>query len=107
LLFLPLSLLPYRAAYFGFLSFNVIALAITFKFLRLWMRNLAAIYPWLPHAMFLAFLPIAAALIQGQDSILLLILFAAALFSLRSGRELTAGVLVSGWGCSSFKSPFQ
>ena len=102
LLFLPFSLLSYRAAYFGFLSFNVIALALTFKFLRLWMRNLAAIYPWLPYAMFLAFLPIAAALIQGQDSILLLMLFAAALVSLRSRRELTAGVLV-GLGLFKFQ----
>ena len=102
LLFLPFSLLSHRAAYFGFLSFNVIALALTFKFLRLWMRNLAAIYPWLPYAMFLAFLPIAAALIQGQDSILLLMLFAAALVSLRSRRELTAGVLV-GLGLFKFQ----
>jgi hypothetical protein len=102
LLFLPFSLLPYRAAYFGFLSFNVIALAITFKFLRLRMRNLAAIYPWLPHAMFLAFLPVAAALIQGQDSILLLTLFAAALVSLHNRRELTAGVLV-GLGLFKFQ----
>ena len=67
------------------------------------MKNLAAIYRWLPPAMFLAFLPIAAALLQGQDSILLLTLLAAALVSLHSGREFAAGVL-AGWDCSSFRS---
>jgi len=66
------------------------------------MKNLAAIYRWLPPAMFLAFLPIAAALLQGQDSILLLTLLAAALVSLLSGRELAAGVLV-GLGLFKFQ----
>jgi len=102
LLFVPFSLLSYRAAYFALLGFNLTGLAITFKLLRPGMKNLAAIYRWLPPAMFLAFLPIAAALLQGQDSILLLTLLAAALVSLHSGRELAAGVLV-GLGLFKFQ----
>src|SRR5207244_7221492 len=63
---------------------------------------LAVIYRWLPPVMFLAFLPVAAALLQGQDSILLLTLLAASLVSLHSGRELAAGVLV-GLGLFKFQ----
>src|SRR5437667_12739392 len=94
LLFVPFSLLSYRTAYFTLLGLNVTVLAITFKFLRPWMKNLAVIYRWLPPVMFLAFLPIAAALLQGQDSILLLTLLAAALVSLISGwRSCRAGIV--------------
>src|SRR2546422_2817158 len=102
LLFVPFSLLSYRTAYFTLLGLNVTVLAITFKFLRPWMKNLAVIYRWLPPVMFLAFLPVAAALLQGQDSILLLTLLAASLVSLHSGRELAAGVLV-GLGLFKFQ----
>src|SRR5207248_1809117 len=87
---LVLGLSAYRTAYFTLLGLNVTVLAITFKFLRPWMKNLAVIYRWLPPVMFLAFLPVAAALLQGQDSILLLTLLAASLVSLHSGRELAA-----------------
>ncbi len=102
LLFVPFSLLSYRTAYFTLLGLNLTVLAITFKFLRPWMKNLAVIYRWLPPVMFLAFLPVAAALLQGQDSILLLTLLAASLVSLHSGRELAAGVLV-GLGLFKFQ----
>jgi len=53
-------------------------------------------------AMFVTFLPVSAALMQGQDSVLLLALLAAAAVTLDRGRELTAGVLV-GLGYSSFR----
>ena len=46
LLFVPFSLLSYRAAYFALLGFNLTGLAITFKLLRPGMKNLAAIYRW-------------------------------------------------------------
>jgi hypothetical protein len=48
LLFVPFSLLSHRAAYFALLGLNVTGLAITFKLLRPGMKNLAAIYRWLP-----------------------------------------------------------
>jgi len=94
LLFLPFSLLSYRSAYLTFLGANLILLAITFWLLRPEAKNLARIWRWLPVFVFLVFYPVALALMQGQDSILLLSLLAAALVSLGQGRELTAGILI-------------
>jgi len=102
LLFIPFSLLPYRTAYCAFLAVNLVLLAISFRLLRPRLDNLAGVWRWLPAAMFLGFLPIAAALMHGQDSILLLTLLAAAVVALGQGRELTAGVLV-GLGLFKFQ----
>lgn len=100
LIFAPFSWLPYRTAYLAFLALNLVLLWISFLLLRPRLSGLAGIYRWLPAAVFLAFLPIAAALIQGQDSILLLALLAAALALLERNRSFTAGILV---GCGMFK----
>ncbi len=94
LLFVPLSLLPFRAAYFAFLTVNLGLLAICYRLLRAHMRNLAAVWHGLPAAMFL-FLPIAGTLMKGQDSILLLTLITAATISLGERREFTAGALLA------------
>jgi hypothetical protein len=102
LLFVPFSLLPYRTAYFAFLAVNLTLLWVSFRLLRPKMNRIAHVYPWLPAAMFLGFLPITAALIQGQDSILLLTLLAAALASLDRKCELTAGILI-GLGLFKFQ----
>jgi hypothetical protein len=102
LLFVPLSLLRYRTAYFVFVAVNVGVLALVFWMLHPHMENLTAIFWWLPVAMFLGFLPAAAALMQGQDSILLLFLLAAAMIALNRGQELTAGALV-GLGLFKFQ----
>jgi hypothetical protein len=102
LLFVPFSRLGYRAAYFAFLAFNLILLGISFRLLRPGMRNLAKIYSWLPAAMFLGYLPIAAALMQGQDSVLLLTLLVWGAVLLGRGREMAAGVLV-GLGLFKFQ----
>src|SRR5216684_1214480 len=67
LLFTPFSLISYRTAYFSFLAVNL--------------------------AMFISFIPTGVALMQGQDSILLLLLFSATLLSLERDSEFVAGVL--------------
>src|SRR6266498_2578190 len=67
----PLAYLPFRAAYFAFLAVNLATLGLCFVLLQPWMQYLQNIYWWLPAALFLGFLPAAAALIEGQDSILL------------------------------------
>lgn len=100
LFFAPFSLLSYRAAYLVFLGVNVLLLILCLRLLRPRTRHLAGVYEWLPAALFLAFLPIGAALIQGQDSILLLSLFVAAFVALEQDRDLTAGVLI---GAGLFK----
>jgi hypothetical protein len=94
------SLLRFREAYFLFLAVNLALIVMVYRLLRPRMEKLAAIYSWLPAAIFLAFLPVAAALIQGQDSILLLALLATAMVASNCGRELLAGVLV---GLTLFK----
>jgi hypothetical protein len=98
----PLSLLPYRVAYFAFLGANLTLLTVCFRLLQSRMSNLGRVYPWLPWVVFPAFLPIAAALIQGQDSILLLTLFATSLVLLDQGREFAAGVVL-GLGLFKFQ----
>jgi hypothetical protein len=100
LFFAPLSAASYRSAYFIFLFINILLLAACFYLLRPWMSNLGNVYRWLPAALFGAFLPVAAALIQGQDSVILLALFAMAFVLLQRGREIEAGALI---GLGSFK----
>ena len=74
---------------------NLLLLALAFWLIRPCMKNLARIWQSLPVFVFLVFYPIALALMQGQDSILLLVLLAAALVALGRGREMTAGMLVA------------
>lgn len=94
LLFAPFSLLSFRQAYCAFLAFNLVTLALCFRLLRPYMDNLSRVWPGLPAGMFL-FLPIAAALMQGQDSIVLLALMTGALVCMQQGRECLAGILVA------------
>ena len=100
LLFVPFSFLSYRSAYLTFLALNVILLSASYRLLRPKLGNLARIYGWLPAALFLAYLPVAAALIQGQDSVLLLLLFTLTLSLLERGNALAAGAIL---GLAAFK----
>jgi hypothetical protein len=99
-LFVPFSFLSYRTAYFAFLGLNVVLLAVSYRLLRPKLGNLARIYRLLPAALFLAYLPIAAALIQGQDSVLLLMIIILTLSLLTIGKELSAGAVL---GLAAFK----
>jgi hypothetical protein len=60
------------------------------------------VYAWLPAALFVAFLPVGAALIQGQDSIMLFGLFVVSFVLLQRGRDTEAGVLI-GLGLFKFQ----
>jgi len=102
LMFVPFSLLPYGTAYLGFLLLNLLLLALAFLILQRRLRGLSRVWPGLPPALFLGFYPVALALMQGQDSILLLALLAAALVSLERNRDLTAGAL-AGVGLFKFQ----
>ncbi len=102
LLFVPYSLLPYRAGYFLFLFTNILLLVFAARTMRMWTENLRAISPWLPVVLFFTFLPTAAALMQGQDSALLLLLFAGAFALLGGGQEFVPGFLV-GLGLFKFQ----
>jgi glycosyl transferase family 87 len=95
LLFVPFSLMPYRAAYLAFLAVNVILLGIAFWLLRPRLNNMARAWQGLPIFTFLVFYPVELSLLQGQDSILLLLLLGAALVALDRRRESAAGALVA------------
>jgi hypothetical protein len=93
LLFYPFSFVPYKTAYFLFLALNLTLLGVSFRILQPRLTNLAAVWKPLPVAMFISFVPTGVALMQGQDSILLLLLFSAALLSFERDSEFLAGVL--------------
>jgi hypothetical protein len=102
LIFVPLSLLPYRTAYWVFLALNGTLLVVCIRLLRSNMQALSNRWRWFPALLFAAFYPISRAAVQGQDSIILLALLAAAFWSLDQGNELTAGLLV-GMGVFKFQ----
>src|SRR6185437_2877845 len=77
-LLLPLSFLKFRTAYLLFVLINTAALMGCYLLLISSMWNIANIYWWLPIALFAGFLPLAAALMQGQDSIFLTLLLTGA-----------------------------
>jgi hypothetical protein len=100
----PFTFFSYRTAYCLFLALNSAALGICFFLLRPWMSNLRVVYSWLPAALFLGFLPVATALVEGQDSILVTALLAGAFQSLTKGRAFRAGILI---GIGLFKFPIS
>lgn len=93
LLFAPFSLLSYRTGYFVFLAVNAALLGISFALLRPSTQNLRAILSWLPAAMVFSFMPIVMALIQGQDSLLLMTLLTGSFVLLILEQDLYAGIL--------------
>ena len=96
----PLSWFHFRTAYFLFLAVNMAALGFCFVLLQPWMHFLRNIYPWLPAALFLGFLPIGATLIEGQDSILLTTCVVGAWVLLNEESPLFAGIVL---GIALFK----
>jgi len=95
LAFSPLSGFTYRAAYIAMLGINLAALAACLLLLRPWTANLRAVFIWLPVALAIGFVPIAAALLQGQDSILLTLIFVCTFVLLSREREFSAGVVTA------------
>ena len=100
LIFVPLTLLPYPAAYFTWNLLNLGMLAFVLRLLRphiavlrrkplvLWMLAL------------LAYFPVFSALQQGQDVVLLLLLQTLAFVALKRNKDLLSG---SWLGLASFK----
>ena len=100
LFYAPFSLLTYRYAYFAFLLANMLILAAAIRILRPLFSPLAHLWTYLPVAIVVCFLPVAIALIEGQDSLILLALFAAATSKWYSGKDLEAGIFL---GMTLFK----
>ncbi|HEY6445142.1 MAG TPA: glycosyltransferase 87 family protein [Acidobacteriaceae bacterium] len=95
LLFVPFSLLPYPAAYAAFAIFNVALIAAC---MIAGFRVVFVVIPFLqprPGMLAFFFLPLWLAVLQGQDSILFLLLLILAWNQLDDGDELRAGLLLA------------
>lgn len=95
LLFVPLSLLPFQAAYTVFTLINLFLLLASFALLKPFLTALAARWKPAPLLLFLSFLPVALTLIMGQLSLFLLLLYCACFVALRRQRDLPAGLILS------------
>ena len=94
LLMAPLSVFSYRTAYLLFLTINCFLLSWCCKQVRAWAPTLIAKWGLLIPALIVAFLPINIALMQGQDSILLLAILMTGMAQVTRRRDSSAGFLV-------------
>ncbi|MEO8736590.1 MAG: glycosyltransferase family 87 protein [Edaphobacter sp.] len=95
LLFVPLSLLLYKTAYFAFLALNLgLVLAASF-IIRPHLSALTRLWPPLPTTLFLSFFPVGIALIQGQLSLVLLLLYCASFAAFERTQPFLAGVFLA------------
>jgi hypothetical protein len=92
ILFLPMTYLPYFSAFCLWVAVNILLLAGSVYSARLWLPSIVAHFRSLLVLAPLAFFPIADALLQGQDSILLLFLYCLTFAALHRSKELLAGV---------------
>jgi len=100
LLFAPLARLPYVAAYLVWALCNLFLILGFWLLLGARLPALQAFVPGLPLLAIFAFFPVAMALLQGQDSILLLFLYGLAFSALATGRPFVAGLCL---GLALFK----
>jgi len=94
LLFVPFTMLGYWPAYLLWTALNLIMLAASVTLLRKHFSQLAAVPPLVLGLGAIAFFPVAIGIIQGQDVILLLLLFVLAIISLDRGNDAAAGALL-------------
>jgi hypothetical protein len=100
LLFAPLARLPYGGAYLVWALCNIFLILGFWYLLRPRLPALRAFFPGLPLLAIFAFFPVAMALLQGQDSILLLFLYGFVFSALATGRPFVAGLCL---GLALFK----
>ena len=95
LLFVPFTLLEYWPAYLLWTALNLIMLGVSVTLLRRQFPQLAAVSPLLLGLGAMTFFPVAIGIIQGQDMILLLLLFVLAIVCLDRGYDALAGALLA------------
>ena len=86
--------LPYVDTYFLMFAVNVLLLIACVHILKPWLPGLRSTFPRFLYVVPFAFFPVAYALVQGQDSLLLLVLYSLAYVWLRRGRDLRAGAVL-------------
>jgi hypothetical protein len=89
LLFAPLSLLHYRTAFLIFFCVNCMLAFFSFRAIRIDTHFQSAAL------LFFSYMPLGAALADGQDSILMLAITATSWWLLRRGSELSAGAVLA------------
>jgi hypothetical protein len=95
LFFVPFSFFRFKTAYLAFMAVNVAAVMLSILRVRRWTPSLNHIYAWLTPVMIIVFLPTAVALMQGQESVLLLLCLIIVFAFLGSGRDFLAGLVLS------------
>jgi alpha-1,2-mannosyltransferase len=95
LLFVPLAGLPYVTAYLVWAIFDIALMLGFWILLRPRLPGLHNLIPALPLLAMFAFFPMIIALLQGQDSILLLFLYGLAFSALARGRDFVAGICLA------------
>jgi hypothetical protein len=103
LIFWPLSRLTYRNALLVWDAMSMLMLIGTAMILRSCVDGLAGFAPWKFIVCALAFFPVVMCLLQGQDSILLLLCCSLALRALKKGSDVSAGFWLA---LGSFKFQF-
>jgi hypothetical protein len=94
LLYLPLTYTSYSHGYIIWFVANVMLLGACVYILRPWLSTLTTTFPRLVLVIPLVFFPAAYALLQGQDSIVLLALYCLAYVALLRKQETRAGVFL-------------
>lgn len=95
LLYLPLAFVSYPTAYIVWLVFSTMLLLFTLRLLWPYMAELKAVWAPLPVLVFLGFFPVFVDLLQGQDSLLLLLIFVLVFVSLKEKQEFKAGCFLA------------
>jgi hypothetical protein len=100
ILYAPLSIFRYRTAYALFFGINLAVLVGSFWMLRRYLSSLEEVWTLLPVAIFACFLPVTLALLQGQDSIILLALMISVSLMVDRQEDFKGGVIL---GLTLFK----
>jgi hypothetical protein len=95
LLFVPLTLFSYWNAYLLWTALNLILLALTLVVLRNQFPVIANLSPVFVGLAAAGFFPVFSSLIQGQDCILLLFLYAFAMVAFENERDIAAGAFLA------------
>lgn len=104
-LYVGMAYFSYIRAYFLWFMVNLVLVALTIHVILPWLPTVQAIFPRLVYVVPLAFFPVAYALMQGQDSVLLLLLYTLAYAAFRRRQDLRAGVYL-GLGLFKFHLVF-
>lgn len=94
-LFAPLSLLPYWAAYLTFIAVNMVLLLVVFFLAQPLLSPLTPTWQSRAAVLPFFFVPLLLVFVQGQDSILSLLLYCLAWRQLESKHDLRAAALLA------------